>query len=927
MTNETNKMRSLLMAALMVTSVVAVSAAFAGTAAAGVATADRTISASEVSPGGQATVTTTVNMDDEGGALTISEQFSPEVQSASIQSVTVDGEDASTVVEAADSTGAVVTLQSVSANAEVVVTYTVTTENAAGASYDITGTATSEGTEVAIGTTTLQTSADDGDDGDDGDNGDQPAPEPTVPDEADAVLSDGLRVWSGQMVYDDGYAADDQGLELQREVGDNDYQFVTQITVDENGTFLLDTSQYSTDTYRVVDTQAEDGDTTQETVNFEISTQTYSANADPATVQNAGDTTTDIVVDSNRNGYTHVLSSEDVDAETIQALIGGAGTLQDVNADGEMELLIEGGTTQDVVTADFEGVGAGNYTIDFMVLDTGVSASTTVTVTEAEAGDASFVTKAISEERGDVVSINVSVSGTAQSATVQVGGTSVNYNEVVTVTDENGDGYVEFYWNTYLAGTGSSGTFTTADDDTVTRQSGTSSFAEGRLAGGEYPVNASIGETETDIATVVLNDPTDVENAIQTWTAPDRKSSLNSESEDFVFNHITVDSTIAEGDAIVFETTTAGIFGQLAAPPAATTSGSLSAVEGLNFTITETEDSVDVNADPLTVDTSESLAILSGNTAFIYVDTNAYSNLTADTEFEATLAYEDSAVYRDETSTSVTFDVVEATAAIDAPEEGRLTVEQSTEGEVSGSSSLAAGTELTLTARSQGGQNPFLRTATATVQDDGTWTANLDVSDIPTGTNFTVSVKKGSTALADPVDATVGGAANLQLASLDAPETATPGQTITVTATVENTGDSSGTQAVSFVFADETVATQNVTVDAGSTQDVTFEAAVPSETGDYTHGVQVGDNAIVTAGITVEEEQTTTEPTTTEPTTTEPTTTEPTTTEPTTTEPTTTEMPETETTADDSGGQPGFGVAVALVALLAAALLATRRDE
>jgi PGF-CTERM protein len=37
-------------------------------------------------------------------------------------------------------------------------------------------------------------------------------------------------------------------------------------------------------------------------------------------------------------------------------------------------------------------------------------------------------------------------------------------------------------------------------------------------------------------------------------------------------------------------------------------------------------------------------------------------------------------------------------------------------------------------------------------------------------------------------------------------------------------------------------------------------------------------------------------------------------------------MPDDETTTE-SGGQPGFGVAVALVALLAAALLATRRDE
>ena len=616
----------------------------------------------------------------------------------------------------------------------------------------------------------------------------------------------------------------------------------------------------------------------------------------------------------------------------------------DPNGEYVAYLLDSNGDEVTNVSDSFDGSGSdtvnfgtqsdtGNYSVEVVHTDSGGTASTdTFEVTDAPTGEASFVTKAISEERGDVVTINVSLSGDATTADVQVGDSSVNYHEVVTVTDVNGDGYVEFYWNTYFAGTGSN-TFSTADssDDTAVRQSGTGSgdnkvFKAGRLSAGEYPVNVSTSDAgESDVATVALGSPTDVENSIQTWTAPDRKSSLDRTSANYVFNHISQDSSIAEGDVAVFEVTTAGIYGQLSSPPMATTSGQLDAVQGLSFTIAQTESDTGVNADPLTIKTSESLAILSGNTAFIYVDTSAYSNFSVTAndpskEFDATLAYDDSAVYRDASSISTTFTVVRSTAAIDAPEEGRVTVEQSANGSVTGTSSLAAGTDLTVTARSSGGQNPFLRSATTTVQDDGTWEANIDVSDIPTGTNFTVSVKKGSQTL-DTADATIGGAATLQLASLDAPETATPGETITVTATVENTGDSSGETEVAYQFDGETVETQNVSVDAGSTADVTFEYTVPSETGDYTHGVMVGDNAAVTAGITVQEETTTTEPTTTEPTTEEPTTEEPT-----TAAPTTSEEPD-ETTADDSGGQPGFGVAVALVALLAAALLATRRDN
>ncbi|MFC6952762.1 BGTF surface domain-containing protein [Halorubellus litoreus] len=757
----------------------------------------------------------------------------------------------------------------------------------------------------------------------------------------DKEITPNVRTWSGQTLYRAGFTDNDQGVELQRQTSSG-WQFVTVVDVNSFGeAFLTGTSGYETGTYRLTDTSADSGETfpgDNETVKFKISPQDYSASADPTTVKNDGEgTNTDITVESNRGSYDHWISSPDVDPSTIQSLLGGAGTLADVDGDGENDYVAVSGTTTDTLTANFTGVSAGNYTIDFLVPDTGVTSSVDLTVEAAQTGNAQFVTKAISEQRGDVVAINVSLTGTANSANVQVGGPSVNYNEVVQVTDENDDGYVTFYWNSYHAGTGSD-TFEAAGDDSVSRVSGSTSFSEGALAGGEYPVNVTVNGQETDVATVVLNSPTDVSNSIQTWTAPSTASE-SSTAPNYLFNEISEDSSIAKGDYVVVEMQTAGVFGQLGAPPASGQDGFSAFANGANFSIVQTADSTPTNTQRKSIDTSTSdtQAVFSpsGNTIYVYLDTGDFNkfevNSNTPTEvYAATLSYQEAfSTYRtSDASTSTTFSIVSRTANVDAPQddaENPLTVTQSDAAEVSGTSSLAAGSNLTVTARSSGGQNPFLRTATATVQEDGTWSTTLDVADIPTGTNFTVSVKDGSQTK-DTVNARIGGAANIQLASLDAPETAAPGSTITVTATVENTGDSSGETEVAYMFNGTTESTQNVSVDAGSTTQVTFEYTVPSATGDYTHGVMVGDNAAVTAGITVQDEtSTTTEPT--DETTTEPTD-EPTTTEP-TDEPTTSEAPETSepTTTEDSSGQPGFGVAVALVALVAAALLATRRDN
>ncbi|PSP28459.1 hypothetical protein BRC65_02155, partial [Halobacteriales archaeon QH_2_65_14] len=92
-----------------------------------------------------------------------------------------------------------------------------------------------------------------------------------------------------------------------------------------------------------------------------------------------------------------------------------------------------------------------------------------------------------------------------------------------------------------------------------------------------------------------------------------------------------------------------------------------------------------------------------------------------------------------------------------------------------------------------------------------------------------------------------------EITSLDAPAEAKRGETIQVNATVENTGNEQGTQDVDFRFDDlesPLLVEENVTLDAGESQVITFEPTVDVPRDTYEHGVFTADDS-VTANITV----------------------------------------------------------------------------
>jgi PGF-CTERM protein len=168
--------------------------------------------------------------------------------------------------------------------------------------------------------------------------------------------------------------------------------------------------------------------------------------------------------------------------------------------------------------------------------------------------------------------------------------------------------------------------------------------------------------------------------------------------------------------------------------------------------------------------------------------------------------------------------------------EGGIEVEAAANQTINGTTTIAPGSEVSITVRSTG-DSPFLLTEDAIVQEDGMFNASFDFSNVSVGQNFTVDAS-GSYEDDPEVDGVV-----VEAQEETPTPTATPEETATPTATPEGT---------------ET-ATPEMT-----------ETATPMPT------------------------ETATEPATPEPT---------------------------------PGDGAGFGVIVALVALIGAALLAIRRNE
>jgi signal recognition particle receptor subunit beta len=146
---------------------------------------------------------------------------------------------------------------------------------------------------------------------------------------------------------------------------------------------------------------------------------------------------------------------------------------------------------------------------------------------------------------------------------------------------------------------------------------------------------------------------------------------------------------------------------------------------------------------------------------------------------------------------------------------------------------------------------------------DGTTDVTTQVNALGTeaGVNYAVTDVTDATLTVGEGD-TQPAPANYDVSNLDAPDTATAGDTIEVSADVENTGEQADTQTVEFrldlnqdgtLSEDEALTSQEVALEPGETETVTFAGLdTTGLSGEYAHGVFTDDDS-ATATITVEE--------------------------------------------------------------------------
>ncbi|WP_275881694.1 PGF-CTERM sorting domain-containing protein [Halorhabdus sp. BNX81] len=131
----------------------------------------------------------------------------------------------------------------------------------------------------------------------------------------------------------------------------------------------------------------------------------------------------------------------------------------------------------------------------------------------------------------------------------------------------------------------------------------------------------------------------------------------------------------------------------------------------------------------------------------------------------------------------------------------------------------------------------------------GETTQTFDVNaSKPTGRTITHAVSLGETTRR--ANTTILAPATFEVAGLDVPETVDTGETMTVTATVRNTGDIGGSTAVSLDVAGDERTVENTSLEAGETQEIDIDVTAGAA-GTLEFGVTAGDDSL-TEAVTVQ---------------------------------------------------------------------------
>ena len=364
---------------------------------------------------------------------------------------------------------------------------------------------------------------------------------------------------------------------------------------------------------------------------FEVAVQTLSLKLDDSSIDSG--TTTTLEVTSNRGTFDVRVSSPDMDEDDLTDVFAASGSTNTVNNasktdeddkgknDRESIIMTVDAGEDLMVEWDADFTDDGTFTFDFEVLDTDAEASATITVRDPDPAY-SFSNSVYSEERGDVAEVQVNLVD-ATTAYVFVGGEDVNYLEAVQVTDGGDkDGKVVLEINTYNVGRASgvvthkehptrrsfiNGTSYSVDgsDDSITSitryntTTGTTgldidTILSGPMASGNYDLRLSSTSTistagvvadEKDIATLALSDR--ATTAISLHKAPEKTDDYANPGKFDVDDDWGYTTVVADGgdlsvkDMLIVKVQQSGVYGYVTNKDLETVLGGVAADSGI----------------------------------------------------------------------------------------------------------------------------------------------------------------------------------------------------------------------------------------------------------------------------------------------------------------------------------------------------------
>lgn len=546
-------------------------------------------------------------------------------------------------------------------------------------------------------------------------------------------------------------------------------------------------------------TRPDDGAITVQNSRWEVAVQTISARWSDNSIREGGSSTLEI--ESNRARFVIGVSAEGLDFDDLAAIFSSQDYADDHDAEEDDDIIRLDAGADAELDADFEDIRPRTYPFTVEVVDT-TARSTTSLDSQSPPTRIGFVDTTIREDVGDITTFSVRM-GRHDTAYVVIGGKSVNFLDVLEIRDTSGDGRVTATMNTRYAGLnptspgvpdGVSVYGTTRDRVVVYGSS--SGLENGKslnqlrqelgidtdglrrpLQPGSYELSVASSDDlrisqsnlnvvdERDVATIDLSDRE--LDGIQSFTAP--TAGAGAERLERLRSTITVSDQVAIGDRVVLGIEISGIHGYIDEEhDGRITALANNAGEGIDLMIEQTNPSA--NRQPLRIWLRQSGVALvsdaSNDTLYVVVDTRNVETprpLADGQTFRARLrlkGVEEDRIYNlkstssasytgypfldpDEIeSVSTSFTLRERTVRIDGLINGVLQVQPASNVVVSGTTTLAPGTELQIRHVATG-QSPFSKTETVTVRSNRTWRATFDFSDRAIDQRFTTTIRRG----------------------------------------------------------------------------------------------------------------------------------------------------------------------------------------